>query len=100
MATEIIVSIIFGVASIVSSVFFGLVPNLRKEKIERLEKKIERMARDIDSFFAIEEELLVELSQVKGVKPNSKRNEIRRKVREQKNWELYSTPAKNKKEFQ
>ena len=100
MATEIIISLIFGAASIVASIFFGLVPNLRKEKIERLEKKIERMARDIDSFFAIEEELLTELSQATGENKISKKNEIRKKVRQKKNWKIHSEEAKNRKEYQ
>ena len=100
MTTEIIISLIFGVASIVASIFFGLVPNLRKERIERLEKKIERMAKDIDSFFAIEDELLTELSQATGNNKISMKNEIRKKVRQNKNWKIYSEEAKNRKEFE
>ena len=100
MATEIIVSLIFGGASIIASIFFGLVPNLRKERIERLEKKNERMARDIDSFFAIEDELLTELLQTTGGKRKSKKDEIRKKISQQKDWVIYSEPAKIKREIQ
>ena len=41
METGIAVSLILGIASIISSVCFGLIPGIRRNKLEKLEKKYE-----------------------------------------------------------
>ena len=39
MDTGVIIALILGFASIVSSICFGLIPNIRKEKLRKLENK-------------------------------------------------------------
>lgn len=68
METSIIISLIFAVASIVSSVFFGLVPAIRKNKIERLEKMNREILNDVKLFYEIEDELLNRLQAATGTK--------------------------------
>ena len=53
MDSSIIISLILGFASIVSSICYGLVPGIRKNKLEKLEKKVNVLAQDIDSFYVI-----------------------------------------------
>ena len=58
METSIIISLILGAASIVSSICFGLIPNIRKNRIEKLELQRDRLFRDIQLFYDVEDELL------------------------------------------
>ena len=95
MDSGVIISLILGLASIVSSVCFGLIPGIRKNKIERLEKKIYIMAQDIDSFYAIEQYLLENLSKAIGKNPKTIKEEVRKRVKNEKGRSLsnYSTPS-------
>lgn len=77
METSIIISLIFAVASIVSSVFFGLVPTIRKNKIERLEKMNREILNDVKLFYEIEDELLNRLQAATGTKKETLKREVR-----------------------
>lgn len=95
MDTGIIIALIFGVASILSSICFGLIPNIRREKLEKLEKKVQTMAQDIDSFYAIEQSLLSQLSSVTGKNVDTLKKETRKKVKIEKGRPLsnYAKPS-------
>lgn len=58
MDNGIIVALILGGSSIISSICFGLIPNIRKERIDQLISQRDRLFRDIRLFYEIEEELL------------------------------------------
>lgn len=83
---SIIISIVFAVASIISSICLGLVPNIRKSKIEKLEKKVHRLLWDVKLFYEIEEELLSRLSAT-GNKDTIKK-EVRKIVSDRNNRPL------------
>lgn len=93
MDTGIIIALIFGIASIISSICFGLVPAKRKQKIEKQEKKIYTLLLDIDSFYAIESELLDEVFTATGKSKDSMKREVRKRVRDEKNYTINSTPS-------
>lgn len=95
MNTEIVIALIFGAASIISSVFFGLVPSIRKAKIEKQNKKIYTLLKDIESFYEIESELLDELSTVTGKNKETTKRDVRKRVRATKNYSIsdYSSPS-------
>lgn len=95
MDTGIIISLIFGGASVISSIFFGLIPGIQKSKIERLEKKVHTFAQDIDSFYAIEQSLLKQLSEATGKNIETLKKEARKQVKEEKGRALssYSRPS-------
>lgn len=95
MNTEIVIALILGAASIISSVFFGLVPSIRKAKIEKQNKKIYTLLKDIESFYEIESELLDELSTVTGKNKETTKRDVRKRVRATKNYSIsdYSSPS-------
>ena len=99
MATEIIISLIFGVSSIVTSIFFGLIPNLRKERITSLENRIKQRNQDLDFFFAEEILLLEQLCQATGENIHSKKIAIRQSIERQKGRTIMSHPSKVKAEL-
>ena len=102
MDTGIIISLILGFCSIVSSVCFGLIPTIRKNKIEKLEHKIVCLLKDLDSFYAIESELLDENSKLTGKNKEGLKREIRKRVKEVKNYSLsdYSFPGRLTKDLE
>ena len=61
MDNGIIIALILGFASIVSSIFFGLIPTLKRRRIEILEEKEQRLLWNIKLFYEIENELLTRL---------------------------------------
>lgn len=95
MDTGIIIALILGFASIVSSISFGIIPGIRRRKLEKLEKKIQKMAQDIDSFYAIEQSLLEQLSSATGKKVKALKDDTRKNVRVEKGRPLseYATPS-------
>lgn len=95
MDTGIIIALIFGIASIVSSFCFGFIPAIRRAKLDRLEKKAHTMAQDIDSFYAIELILLEKLSDATGKNVDTLKKEVREQVRRDKNRSLsfYAKPS-------
>ena len=96
MDAGIVIALILGVASVISSICFGLVPGVRKNKIEKLEKKVHDLAQDIDSFYAIEQILLEKLSKETGTNVITMKKEIRKTVRQEKGRTLsdYANPSK------
>ena len=101
MDTEVIVSLILGITNIASAILWGLIPGIRKQKIERLEEKMTILAKDIDSFYRIESLLLEKLSKFNGRKINTMKKEIRKQVMEEKGYPLseYALPSRHRKEF-
>ena len=93
MDTGITIALIFGFASIITSICFGLVPSIRKEKIEKQKKKILALLKDIDSFYSIESLLLDELYTATGKNKESTKRDIRKQVRDEKNYTINSTPS-------
>lgn len=95
MDSGIIISLVLGVASIISSVCFGLIPNIRKSKLEKLEKKVITLAEDVDSYYAIERVLLEQLSTSTGRNISTLKKEIRKQVEIEKGRRLsnYSKPS-------
>lgn len=66
MESGIIISLILGTASIVSSVCFGLIPSIRKEKLDKLTRKVNKMSQDIRFFYMLEQTYIEELSKTSG----------------------------------
>ena len=99
MKTEIIISLIFGVSSIITSIFFGLIPNLRKEKIVSLENKLKQRSQDLDFFFTEEAFLLEQLCQATGENIHSKKIAVRQTIERQKGRALLCHPSKIKAEL-
>lgn len=95
MDSGVIISLILGFASIISSICFGLIPGIRRNKIERLEKKVRTLAQDIDSFYAIEQSLLEQLSAATGEKSKKLKEETRKQVKIEKGRALssYACPS-------
>ena len=95
MDTGIIIALILGFASIVSSISFGLIPGIRRRKLEKMETKIHKMAQDIDSFYAIEQSLLEQLSAATGKKVDTLKKDARKQVKIEKGRPLseYATPS-------
>ena len=101
METGIIIALIFGIASVITSICLGIVPSIRKEKIEKQNKKILTLLKDIDSFYSIESMLLDELCAATGKNMESTKREIRKRVRDEKGYTIseYSTPSGLKQEI-
>lgn len=95
MDTGIVIALILGAASVVSSICFGLIPGIRRNKLDKLEKKVHTLAQDVDSFYAIEQSLLEQLSIVSGKNAETIKKETRARVREEKGRSLsnYAKPS-------
>lgn len=99
MDSGIIIALILGSASIVSSICFGLVPNIRKNKLEKLENQRDKLFRDISLFYDIEDELLNKLETF-GCNKKSTKQEIRKIVSNKHGGEILSklsNPSEYKK---
>ncbi len=79
METSVIISLIFGISSIVASYFYGYIPAMRKAKIDKLNSKILLLYRDIDIMNDIESRLIDELS----VATKENKETIKRRVRKE-----------------
>ena len=62
MDSSIIVALILGFASIISSICFGLVPGIRRNELQRMKEKGMIAAEDLELFYDIEDALLDQLS--------------------------------------
>lgn len=95
MDSRIIISLILGTASVICSIFYGYIPEKRRSKIERLEKKVRTLAQDIDSFYAIEQSLLEQLSAATGKNSKKLKEDTRRQVKTEKGRTLspYACPS-------
>lgn len=92
MNSGIIIAIILGVASIVSSICFGLVPNIRKNKLDKLTNQRDKLFHDIRLFYNIENELLNKLEGF-GCNKKMTKQEIRKLVSEKFGGEVLSDLA-------
>lgn len=100
MDSGIIISLILGVASIVSSVCFGLVPNVRKQRISKLLIQRDKLFHDVRLFYEIESELLNIVEQTTGENKATVQKRIRKRVSENNNGIIlsdYSKPSVFKK---
>ena len=101
MDTGVTISLILGAASVISSICFGLVPNIRQNRIDKLENQNRRLFRDIHLFYDIEEELLVYIkNNLPNVNKSSLKIKIRETVSERNNGDVlsdYSKPSVYKK---
>ncbi len=84
MDSGIIISLILGATNIISSVFVGFIPTIRREKISKLKNVKKRLFLDIKQLHEIEEELLNKLQDY-GHNKESLKREVRRIVREKNN---------------
>ena len=73
MSTEIIISLVFGVASVVSSVCFGLIPTIRKTRLEKLETKVQRLLWNMKLYHEIEDEMLNRIASTGANKQTTQR---------------------------
>lgn len=80
MDVSIIVALILGFASIISSICFGLVPTIRRTKVEKLEEKIQRLLKDIKLYYYIEEELLERLEKCSGQNKKTTKETVRKMI--------------------
>lgn len=79
MDNGVIISLILGGASVVSSICFGFIPNIRKKRIETLETQRAQLFRDIQLLYNIEEELL---GYIANISPNTNKSSLKIKIRE------------------
>ena len=79
MDNGVIISLILGGASVVSSICFGLIPNIRKKRIEMIEAQRIRLFRDIQLLYNIEEELL---GYIVNISPNINKSNLKIKIRD------------------
>ena len=95
MDASIVIALILGFSSIVSSICFGLIPGINRRKFEQIEKKVHTMAQDIDSFYAIEQVLLERLSEKTGKSTETIKKDIRKQVKMDKGRPLsnYCKPS-------
>lgn len=95
MESGIIISLILGGASIISSICFGLIPTIRKNQLEKLENRQQKLLWDIKLFYDIEKELLNMLEQ-HGHNKETTKKQARKLVFDNNNRRLsdYSQPSK------
>lgn len=99
MDNGVIISLILGGASVISSICFGLIPSMRKERITRLESQCNRLFRDIRLFYEIEEELL-KIIEDTGQNRKSTQIKVRKNASEKYGGDVlsdYSQPSRFKK---
>ncbi len=86
MDTSIIVALILGASSIITSIIFGWIPRVRQAKLLAQKKELLTLYEDIDKFIKIEEKLTKQLniSKIKardGIKISEKSEPARVKRR-------------------
>ena len=86
MDTSVIVSIIIGassvVASLITSIFFGWIPNRRSQEIEKLKCKVTTLTQDVASFREIENAYISLLAEKTGENKDGLKKRIRKEVRD------------------
>lgn len=95
MDSGIIISLILGGASIISSICFGLVPSIRKNKFDKLKTRQQKLLWDIKLFYDIEKELLNKLES-HGHNKETTKKQVRKLVFDSNDRRLsdYSQPSK------
>lgn len=87
MDNGVIISLILGGASIISSISFGLVPTIRKNKLDKLVEKQQKL------FYEIEDELLNKLEE-HGLNKNSTKVQVRKIVSDKNGGKKLSDNSK------
>ena len=93
MDSGIVISLVLGGASILSSIFWGLIPNMRKQRIAQLEDQREKLFQDVKLFHEIEEELLNIIEMTGQVKVTVQRK-VRKQVSEKNHGKVLSDYTK------
>ena len=82
MDSGVIIALILGAANIVSSIFFGWIPSLNKERLRKLDKKVNSLRRSV-SFFVEEEKYILQRLAEKEDRPvESIKKELRKQVKD------------------
>lgn len=102
MDTSIVISLILGVSSIITSIFYGYIPTKRAEAIRKKNHKILILYKDIDSLNDIEDLLLNELCKSNGENKESVKRRIRKSISDKKGFPLSElrNPSNVKKEIE
>lgn len=102
MDTGIIISLILGGASVISSICFGVVPSIRKEKISKLNNKVFKMAKDINFFYCLEQNYIEELSKLTSTNKETIKKDNRYRIEKNIGYTLsqYSKPSTLKQVIQ
>ena len=92
-----ITGILVGVASIISSILFGYIPNKRNSQIERLRNRSQTLMKDVRAFHEIEALLVKRLAKATGKNETTLKKEVRQSVREKLGYSLsiYTKPSMN-----
>ena len=85
MDTGVIIALILGASSIIASIFYGYIPSIRKQKIEKLQTKIQKLNLDIEFWYKVESELLEQLSAQTGKNKETLKKEVREIVSKRMN---------------
>ncbi len=95
MNESIIITIILGTASIISSICFGLVPSIRRDKLNKLSNKIIAMKNDIKFFYNLEQCYIEELSKITGKNKETIKKGNRAKIKNDIGYSLsqYAKPS-------
>lgn len=101
MEASVLIALILGLASVISSICFGLVPSVRKRKLDILEAKITKLTKDISVFYDLEQLYISKMSQLTGEKNDTIKKENRAIIESQHNYKLsnFSKPSQFKREI-
>ncbi|MBO4739564.1 MAG: hypothetical protein J5606_08405 [Bacteroidales bacterium] len=101
MDSGIIIALILGGASIVSSICFGLIPSIRKEKLDKMQTKVNKMIKDIHFFYNLEQNYIQELSEMTGKNKETIKKDKRTQIEKTVGYSLsqYAKPSVTKKEI-
>ena len=80
MESGIVIALILGGASVVSSICFGFIPSIRRGKVEQLELKIQRLLWNMKLYHEIEDELLDRLENTTGQNKLETQRSVRKMV--------------------
>lgn len=91
----VVISLILGGASIISSIMFGLVPTMRKQKLEKLKNKNQKLFADVKALCKIESILVKRLAEATGKNEITLKKEVRQDVRDKTGYSLspYTKPS-------
>lgn len=86
---SIIVALILGCCSIISSIIFGYLPRKRKEHLIRVKKELLELYKDVEQLLDIQEQLLSEsetskkiVRQGKNISYRCEKGNVRKRIRE------------------
>lgn len=90
-----ITGILVGVASIISSILFGYLPNKRNSQIERLKNRSQTLMKDVKAYYEIESILVERLAEATGKNEITLKKEVRQEVRDKTGYSLspYTKPS-------